>query len=366
MKKIAIVSSAYAYSLWSGLGRHTFYLAFALAKRNYDVSVFTFAPGGKTFKSQDSQVSITRIGVASGEDNSLPIEALDEWNAKVLVELRKQDFEVVLLPTCHGWDSAKELGCRVVGFVPFVYGFTGWSTRIGNEVKNKMLKLEQDFLLNCHELICHNEQFGNRVAQHANKPVYVLPNNYLDLAETKALNIEKTPNSILCVGKINKEKSVETIIRALALMPVGHLTLCYPENSDLYIPKIKKLAIQLRVDKRVHCKGWLPPTELKALYARSEITATPSFHEPYGYPVIDPMAMGSIPLVSDWSGLGAYVTPEETFNSIESMAKKMLIIFDKTKEQKQAMEHYNMEKIRYCYSSDAVTNQLEQIMRGQP
>lgn len=364
MKKIAIVSTTYAHSLWSGLGRHSFYLAYALAKRNYDVSVFTYAPGVKTFKSHDGQVILTRIGVASGEGNSLPTESLDEWNAKVLVELQKQDFEVVLLPTCHGWLSAKELGCRVVGFVPFVYGFTGWTTRVGNEAKVKMLEIERDFLAGCTDLICHNEQFATRVAQHANRSVYVLPNCHLDLSEDKIVPVDKVPGSILFAGKINKEKSIETTIRALALVPSATFTLCYPEMAEFYIPKIIALAKQLHVADRIIYKGWLPAQELKRLYAASEITATTSFHEPYGYSALDPMALGSIPLVSDWSGLGEYVSAEEKFSSIESMAKKMNAILSKHAAEKRNMEENNFEKIRRCYSESIVTDTLEQILRG--
>lgn len=365
MKKVAIISSTYAHSLWSGLGRHTFYLAYSLARRNYDVSVFTFSPGGKTFKSQDGQVSLTRIGITSGEGNSLPIEGLDEWNSKVTVELKKQNFDSILLPTCHGWDSAKEIGCKVIGFVPFVFAFTGWITSVGAVEEQKMLTIEKEFLANCSTLVCHNEQFATRVAQYAYKPIDILPNCHLDLSEDSIIRQQKVPNSILFVGKINKEKSIETAVRALAHVPKATLTLCYPEMAEHYIPKIVKLATQLKIADRIIYKGWLPSAEIKAMYAKSDITVTASFHEPYGYSVLDPMSMGSIPLVSDWSGNAAYVSPEETFSSIESMAQKMNTILDKTSAEKRIMEETNFEKIRTCYSESTVTNHLEEIIRGE-
>lgn len=366
MKKVAIISSTYAPSLWSGLGRHTFYLAYALAERSYDVSVFTFAPSGKSFRTQDGQVSISRISVSADVPSGtpLPAESLEEWNTLVRAELKKKHFDYILLPTCHGWMAAKDSASPILGFVPFVYGFTGWISSVAPEKEKAMLALEKDFLENCSELVCHNEQFGKRVAAYANRNVFILPNAHLDVSEDTLPSVEKVLNSILFVGKINKEKSVETVVRAIVDVPDAILSLCYPEVADRYVPKITALATSLGIENRVKLLGWRASNEVKSLYAQSEISVTTSHHEPYGYSVLDSMAMRSIPLVADWSGLSSYVTEEETFSSIDSMSKAIRNILGKSPEDKRAMESHNLQKILTTYSSKQTTDTLEQILRG--
>ncbi|WP_427158504.1 glycosyltransferase family 4 protein [Aliinostoc sp. HNIBRCY26] len=106
-----------------------------------------------------------------------------------------------------------------------------------------------------------------------------LSNNSQNLDELSSqirqnYHIPSTAVVILSVGRLVKQKSFERVIENLPLLlTIGvdvHYIICGQGDCE---SELKALAQRLRVDKRVHFTGYVPPEELAGYYAACDIFA---------------------------------------------------------------------------------------------
>jgi glycosyltransferase involved in cell wall biosynthesis len=134
------------------------------------------------------------------------------------------------------------------------------------------------------------------------------------------LNISKDTKVILYVGRLNKEKGLETLINAFALLlksginarlliagkPLWNLN---PERGEEYRKLLKQLSIDLGIEKHVNFLGHV--TNTTTLYQMSNVTVLPSlWAEPFGRVVIESMACGTPVVASRTGGIPEILTGE--------------------------------------------------------
>lgn len=133
-------------------------------------------------------------------------------------------------------------------------------------------------------------------------------------------NIPEYTKIILYVGRLNKEKGLETLINAFALLlkkgikarlliagkPLWNLS---PEMGEEYRKSLKQLSIALGVEKHVDFLGHV--TNTASLYQLSDVTVLPSiWAEPFGRVVIESMACGTPVVASRIGGIPEILTGE--------------------------------------------------------
>lgn len=370
MKKIAIISTSYLPNIWNGHGRSTFATAFGLANKGHEVSVFTFTNKQETYRQQDGQVSIYFVGgVVEEEKKSLPFESIGLWNERMLPLLLCEKFDIIILNNWHGWEAAKKYGsAKIISMVPFLYSFTGWLKPLPILLESEIKNIENDFLLNSDTLIAHSFKFGNKLASYINRDVHIIPNCHLDMS-TSACPVakEKIPNQICFVGRVNREKCLERVIRVMPDLPNVQLVVVSPENTPGYFQGLVLLAEEQDVEHRIKFLGWRRTKEVRDIYRESSLAIVPSQFEPYGYSALDPMALGTPVIVSEWSMLGEYIdAPDMTFASLKTLQERISSILEEPSiSKKQILEAHvqtNKDRIESLYSEDYITTLLEQIL----
>lgn len=133
-------------------------------------------------------------------------------------------------------------------------------------------------------------------------------------------NIPKDTKVILYVGRLNKQKGLETLISAFALLlksginarlliagkPLWNLS---PEMGEEYRESLKQLSIELGIEKHVDFLGHVLNTT--SLYQMSDITVLPSlWAEPFGRVIIESMACGTPVVASRVGGIPEILTGE--------------------------------------------------------
>ncbi len=142
----------------------------------------------------------------------------------------------------------------------------------------------------------------------------------------KEWNIPENTRVVSYVGRLDRMKGIETLIKAFALVlksgitamlliagkPIAHVgkngVEC-PEEGEKYKQFLKQLSIDLGIDQYVEFLGHV--TNTTSVYQVSDVTVLPSqWSEPFGRTIIESMACGTPVVASRIGGIPEILTGE--------------------------------------------------------
>ena len=108
--------------------------------------------------------------------------------------------------------------------------------------------------------------------------------------------------ALLWVGRLNANKDPLTVLdgfeRALSRLPDAHLTMVY--SSEDWLPKVQaRIERSTGLSAHVHLRGRISHAELAAFYSAADFFVLGSHREGSGYALIEALACGAIPVVTD-------------------------------------------------------------------
>jgi len=128
--------------------------------------------------------------------------------------------------------------------------------------------------------------------------------NAVDTAKYYPLNVPKQRNTLLYIGRVDKRKGIEFLIRSMpfvreqipeALLLVG--------GKGPYLGKMKSLVSRLDLERNVSFLGFVPDDRLNALYNQAQCVVVPSIFEGFGITVIEALAAGTRVVGTDVDGI---------------------------------------------------------------
>ncbi len=116
---------------------------------------------------------------------------------------------------------------------------------------------------------------------------------------------------LLCLGRIDPRKGVDTAVRALAELP-GEATLAVVGAGDnQHLGELRDLADELGLDGRISF-GRVPRSEVPRAYAEADALLFPvRWEEPWGLVPLEAMAVGCPVIATGTGGSGEYLRHEE-------------------------------------------------------
>ena len=135
------------------------------------------------------------------------------------------------------------------------------------------------------------------------------------------LNIEPDANVILYVGRFDRRKGIETLVRAvgsnrvkqhlnLQLIIVGGSTPGKRDGKER--DRIEGIVKELGIDEITTFAGRIEHRDLACYYAAANVCVVPSHYEPFGLVAIESMASGTPVIASEVGGLKFTVVNEFT------------------------------------------------------
>jgi glycosyltransferase involved in cell wall biosynthesis len=108
--------------------------------------------------------------------------------------------------------------------------------------------------------------------------------------------------AVLWVGRLNANKDPLTVLsgfeKAAADLPGARLTLIY-HDGELEAAVSARIAASPALSGRVRLRGRLPPGEMPAAYSAADVFVLGSHREGSGYALLEALACGCVPVVSD-------------------------------------------------------------------
>ena len=128
--------------------------------------------------------------------------------------------------------------------------------------------------------------------------------NAIDTGRFHPTKMPKESHTIVYVGRIDKRKGIEFLIRSMPLVreqvPDAQLLV---GGTGPYLEKMKTLVSRLNLEHSVVFLGFVPDDELNALYNKGQCVVVPSIFEGFGITAIEALAAGTRVVGSDTDGI---------------------------------------------------------------
>jgi glycosyltransferase involved in cell wall biosynthesis len=135
--------------------------------------------------------------------------------------------------------------------------------------------------------------------------IKIIPNG-IDKKEFEKYKVKKKKNNkILYVGRLEKYKGIQYIIKAISLL--DKKIVLEIVGTGLYKHQLKKLAQNLDVDDRVFFTQNIDRKELIQKYYESGLFISLSKYEAYGITVLEALSTGTPCIVSNISSLSEWI-----------------------------------------------------------
>jgi D-inositol-3-phosphate glycosyltransferase len=122
---------------------------------------------------------------------------------------------------------------------------------------------------------------------------------------------------LLFVGRIQRLKGLEVLLRAFALLPdvKGRVVIVGGQkgtHESREIARLQHLAGRLGIAERCHFVGAVPHSELPRFYSAADLTVMPSSYESFGLVAVESLACGTPVVATRVGGLTSIVRDGET------------------------------------------------------
>jgi glycosyltransferase involved in cell wall biosynthesis len=128
--------------------------------------------------------------------------------------------------------------------------------------------------------------------------------NAVDTNKFHPLGTEKNPHSIVYVGRIDKRKGIEFLIRSMPVV-VQQIpdVLLLVGGIGGHLEKMKSLVRRLKLERNVTFLGFVPDDQLNSLYNQARCVIVPSIFEGFGITAIEALAAGTRVVGTDVDGI---------------------------------------------------------------
>lgn len=119
---------------------------------------------------------------------------------------------------------------------------------------------------------------------------------------------------MLFVGRLDPYKGPDLLLRSAAMMQTKAQIIIVGGKSsgDKDKQKLKELAVQLKISKRVHFIDAQPQYKLPGMYSAADVTVIPSYHESFGLAAVESLACGTPVVATQAGGLTTVVQNSKT------------------------------------------------------
>ena len=377
--RILITGSTYAPA-FNGQSTFTTNLAEGMARRGHEVWVLLPSNKGKPYSLERNGVHIHKVSAI--ELSFLHSEAYTSLFPGAEVRRFFKDFKADIIHlqdhfplSVSVMNQARRSKIKLVGtnhFMPEnLFPYIPLS-QVLKPVLNRILWEWMKFTYNRLDVVVAPSRTAAEIIrkQKMRVPVHAIscgvslsrfhPDNTADRGAFRSrYGLDPQRTTFLFVGRVDSEKRVDVLIRAIKALNRDDIQLAVT-GKGAALPDLKALAQDLKVDDRVRFTGFVPDTDLPALYNSIDVFAMPSEAELLSIASLEAMATARPILAANSQALPELVTDDVNGylfkpGSVSDAMRCMALLADHP-ERWPAMGAASLEKVQHHSLENMLTS----------
>ena len=178
---------------------------------------------------------------------------------------------------------------------------------------------------------------------------------------------KKLPNSVLFVGRVDKRKGADFLIRSLPYVVerIPEVQL-YIGGKGKDLSKLKQYASAQGLSKNVEFLGFIPDDQLNLWYNRVQCVVVPSVFEGFGLTAVESMAAGTSVICTRVDSLRHIVQNSDCgylvdYGDTTALSQKLITLLKDTNKQKEFCQK-GREAVECHYNWDSQIKKLALIL----
>ena len=243
----------------------------------------------------------------SGKYGANLMEEVSRYAMVAATIASEQEFDVI---HAHDWLTyAAGIAAKKVSGKPLVVHVHATEfDRSGDNVNQAVYDLERQGMLEADTVVTVSNLTRDIVVNryHIDPAKVITVHNAVDFQSFKSLNIEKgiKEKTVTFLGRITYQKGPEYFIEAAnkVLKRYPNVRFVMAGSGDLMNKSVLRIA-KLRIGTKFHFTGFLTGSDVKKMFAYSDVYVMPSVSEPFGISPLEAMQSGVPTIISKQSGV---------------------------------------------------------------
>ena len=207
------------------------------------------------------------------------------------------------------------------------------------------------------KIVCASEDTKNALIERYGIPESKTTVIYcaVDTKKFHCENAAKKPNSLIYIGRIDKRKGIEFLIRSMPLVreQVPDVRLLVGGKGS-YLERMKALVASLHLEPNVSFLGFVPEERLNTLYNQAQCAVVPSIFEGFGITVIEALAAGTRVVGTDVDGIRETLRNDDygrlaPYGDHKALAEAIVSELRTPRKALQLRPEYGVDQFRSLY-----------------
>ncbi|MGD9173977.1 MAG: glycosyltransferase family 4 protein [Desulfobacterales bacterium] len=180
---------------------------------------------------------------------------------------------------------------------------------------------------------------------------------------------QKIPNSVLYVGRVDKRKGTDFLIRSLPYVVerIPEVQL-YIGGKGKDLAKLKQYVCAQGLSKNVEFLGFIPDDQINLWYNRVQCVVVPSVFEGFGLTAVESMAAGTSVICTRVDSLRHIVQNSDCgylvdYGDTSALGKKIVSLLRDEQKQNEFSQK-GRQAVKYHYNWDTQIKKLAQALLG--
>jgi glycosyltransferase involved in cell wall biosynthesis len=165
-----------------------------------------------------------------------------------------------------------------------------------------------------------NSEYTHQAARRAgiDPPVVTVVPPGIEADLRQPLEPQRWQWRMLYIGRLDRQKGIDTAVRALARLPAEATLEVWGTGQDNYVEEMKRLVAELGLEGRVRFRGWAGPTERLTAYRAADVVVFPvRWQEPFGLVPLEAMGVRRAVVSTAQGGSAEFLAHEQNALVVE-------------------------------------------------